>query len=160
MEEQLEEARAALAARDHLLAQRAARLQALEDVADHLTVVTSRLQEVSAELEALRLARRADLVDRDHRISRLEVLLAQSGSSPSPRPASDDLRQIKGIGPAIEALLHKVGITAFSQVAALEGDGLQRVGDLLGVFRGRIHRDRWIEQAADLARRRAANRPA
>jgi len=160
VEEQLREARAALAARDNLLAERGARLAALEDVADRLAVATSRLQEVSVELEALRLARRSELAERDHRISRLEALLAESAGSAAPRRDPDDLKEIKGIGPAIEALLHELGITTFEQVAALEGESLQRVGDLLGVFRGRIQQDGWIGQAAELARRRDATRPA
>lgn len=160
VEEQLREARAALAARDNLLAEREARLAALEDIADRLAVATSRLQESSAELEALRLARRSELAERDERISRLESLLAESAGSPVPRPDPDDLKKIKGIGPAIEALLHELGITTFEQVAALEGESLQRVGDLLGIFRGRIQQDGWIEQAAELARGRDPTAPA
>lgn len=147
-EEQLQAAREALAARDRLLAERGARLQALEDVADRLAVTTSRLETVSAELAALRVARSAELAERDRRIVELQVLVARS----SRRALPDDLKRIKGIGPAIEARLHAVGITTFRQVAALEGESLQRVGDLLGTFRGRIARDRWIEQAAELAR--------
>lgn len=146
-EEQLRAAREALAARDRLLAERGARLHALEDVADRLAVTTSRLGTVSAELAALHLARSAELAERDRRIADLEALLARRS-----RTVSDDLKRIKGIGPVIEARLHGVGITTFHQVAALEGESLQQVGDLLGIFRGRIRRDRWIEQAAELAR--------
>jgi predicted flap endonuclease-1-like 5' DNA nuclease len=66
----------------------------------------------------------------------------------------DDLKQIVGIGPVIEELLHGLGITTFEQLASLSAEEADRIGDLLGAFRERIRRDGWAEQAAELARRR------
>ena len=66
----------------------------------------------------------------------------------------DDLKEIVGIGPVIEDLLHGLGITSFEQLAALSAEELDRIGDRLGAFHERIRRDRWTEQAADLAHRR------
>jgi predicted flap endonuclease-1-like 5' DNA nuclease len=66
----------------------------------------------------------------------------------------DDLKQIIGIGPVIEGLLHRLGITTFEQLASLSAEEVDRIGDLLGAFRERIQRDGWTEQAAQLASRR------
>jgi predicted flap endonuclease-1-like 5' DNA nuclease len=66
----------------------------------------------------------------------------------------DDLKEVVGIGPVIEELLHSLGITTFEQLAALTPEELDRIGDRLGAFHERISRDRWTEQAAELARRR------
>lgn len=159
IEQQLAEAREALAARDRLLAERTRRLHALEELAARSTVTTARLESVSAELAALHLARRTELAERDARIARLELRLAEAELAGGPPSVPDDLKRIRGIGPVIETLLHDMGITSFRQIAALRGETLRQVGDLLGVFRGRIQQDRWIEQAAELLRRPDHDRP-
>ena len=66
----------------------------------------------------------------------------------------DDLKEIVGIGPVIEQLLHDLGITTFEQLAALSSEDTARIADRLGAFHERIERDRWQEQAGDLAARR------
>jgi predicted flap endonuclease-1-like 5' DNA nuclease len=151
VEERLIAALEALAARDRLLAERARRLAALEDVADRLAAASARGDMLSEDLAALRRARRADLAERDRRIGELEALLARAGWDTG---IPDDLKRIKGIGPVIEGLLHQAGITTFQQIADLSAEDGRRVGDLLGRFRGRIERDGWITQAAELAGRR------
>jgi NADH-quinone oxidoreductase subunit E len=60
---------------------------------------------------------------------------------------ADDLQVIKGIGPGIEALLHRLGFFHFDQVAAWTADELAWVDANLEGFKGRATRDRWIEQA-------------
>ena len=154
-EERLAAALEALSARDRLLAERSRRLAALEDVADRLTAVNARLDGLTDELAALRLARRAELAERDARITTLEAALGEApGRVASRERGPDDLQHIRGIGPVIEQLLHEAGITTFRQIALLSAEQEHRVGDLLGVFRGRIGRDRWRQQAAELARPR------
>jgi predicted flap endonuclease-1-like 5' DNA nuclease len=156
-EEALTTALEALAARDRLLAERFRRLMALEDTADHLAAATARLDAVSSDLAALRLARQSELAQRDRRIAELEAALVEARpAAETVREATDDLQRIKGIGPVIEALLHSVGVTTFRQIATFNQEELRRVGDLLGVFRGRIERDGWIRQAAQLTGGRAA----
>ena len=63
----------------------------------------------------------------------------------------DDLKQIKGIGPKIEASLHSLGIFHFDQIAAWSKADADWIDAQLG-FKGRVRRERWIAQAADLAR--------
>ncbi|GAA6187423.1 NADH-quinone oxidoreductase subunit NuoE [Litorivita sp. NS0012-18] len=70
----------------------------------------------------------------------------------APRKAgADDLKQIKGVGPKLEALLHSLGFFHFDQVAKWSADEVAWVDDHLGTFRGRVARDNWIEQATKLA---------
>ncbi len=75
------------------------------------------------------------------------------------RAGPDDLKEIIGIGPVIEDLLHGLGITTFEQLASLSAEEEDRIGGLLGAFRERIRRDGWAEQAAELARRRVRLAP-
>jgi predicted flap endonuclease-1-like 5' DNA nuclease len=63
----------------------------------------------------------------------------------------DDLRQIKGIGPKLAAMLGEMGITRFSQIAAMSEADLAALDARLGAFQGRPARDRWQEQARLLA---------
>ncbi|MEP3629876.1 MAG: 50S ribosomal protein L21 [Hyphomicrobiales bacterium] len=63
----------------------------------------------------------------------------------------DDLKEISGVGPVLEKKLHALGITKFAQVAAFTADDIAKVDDALS-FKGRIERDNWLDQAAELAK--------
>lgn len=65
----------------------------------------------------------------------------------------DDLKKIKGIGKVMEGKLNALGVTSFAQLAAFRQADIDRVDATLESFKGRIERDRWVEQAAELARR-------
>ncbi len=68
------------------------------------------------------------------------------------RPADiDDLKQISGIGPKIEGILHELGIFKFEQVAKWKKAESDWVDGYLS-FKGRIERDGWIEQAKAFAK--------
>lgn len=62
---------------------------------------------------------------------------------------SDDLRQINGIGPVLVAKLGALGITRVAQIAAFTANDVERISDNLKL-KGRIERDRWVEQAKAL----------
>ena len=64
--------------------------------------------------------------------------------------AADDLKQISGVGPKLEQKLHALGIKRFAEIAAWSAEDVARVDDQLN-FRGRIDRDKWVEQAKALA---------
>jgi len=151
-EERLAAALEALAARDRVLAERNRRLLALEDAAERQVAATARAEELARELAVLRLARRAELAEREARIAELEAALVAARQAAAVQRAPDDLKRIKGIGPGIEALLHGIGITTFRQIAELSPEERRRVGALLGLFEDRIERDGWVAQAQDLAR--------
>lgn len=65
---------------------------------------------------------------------------------------ADDLCLIKGIGPRLAEALHALGFTRFEQLAHLTPTEIERLDAQLGAFRGRIARDRIVEQADYLAR--------
>jgi predicted flap endonuclease-1-like 5' DNA nuclease len=67
-------------------------------------------------------------------------------------PADDDLTQIKGIGPKFADALRRQGFHRFEQLARLTPPEIERLEPHLGVFSGRIIRDRIVEQADYLAR--------
>ncbi|TCT11278.1 NADH dehydrogenase subunit E [Tepidamorphus gemmatus] len=62
----------------------------------------------------------------------------------------DDLKRISGIGPKIEGILHSLGIFHYDQIAAWNEDNVAWIDGYLK-FRGRIGREKWIEQARTLA---------
>jgi len=64
----------------------------------------------------------------------------------------DDLRVINGVGKKLQKVLNGFGIQSWEQVAALTPDEVARVDDAID-FPGRVERDGWVEQAADLIAR-------
>ncbi len=63
----------------------------------------------------------------------------------------DDLKQIKGVGPKLEQMLHGMGIFHFDQIAAWGPEEVAWVDENLQGFKGRVSRDNWVEQARRLA---------
>jgi len=64
----------------------------------------------------------------------------------------DDLERLKGVGPKFEEILYARGILRFDQLARLTPQEVERLDASLGAFRGRLQRDRIVEQADYLAR--------
>jgi predicted flap endonuclease-1-like 5' DNA nuclease len=64
--------------------------------------------------------------------------------------ARDNLKLIKGVGPAIEKTLNEMGILRFSQIAEMSEYDIDRVAHRMKGFRSRIYREDWIGQARDL----------
>jgi predicted flap endonuclease-1-like 5' DNA nuclease len=73
-------------------------------------------------------------------------------SLPGASGPPDDLQRLKGVGPRFAELLNARGITRFDQLAKLGPDEVARLDNALGPFRGRLVRDRVIEQADYLGR--------
>jgi NADH-quinone oxidoreductase subunit E len=64
---------------------------------------------------------------------------------------ADDLKLISGVGPVLEGKLNAVGITKWSQVAAMTPEQITALESSLN-FKGRVARDNWLQQADVLAR--------
>ena len=64
---------------------------------------------------------------------------------------SDDLKQLSGVGPALEKKLHAAGVTSFAQIAAWTDADVAEIEEILS-FKGRIEREGWIETAKDLTK--------
>jgi NADH-quinone oxidoreductase subunit E len=60
---------------------------------------------------------------------------------------ADDLKIIKGIGPKLEMLCHRLGFFHFDQIANWTAEEIAWVDDNLEGFKGRVTRDRWVPQA-------------
>ena len=73
----------------------------------------------------------------------------QSLSEPAGGVA-DDLKRISGIGPKIEGILNGLGIFHFSQIAGWSAENRAWIDGYLK-FKGRIDREKWVEQARRLA---------
>ncbi|MFA3917573.1 NADH-quinone oxidoreductase subunit E [Ruegeria hyattellae] len=63
---------------------------------------------------------------------------------------ADDLKLLKGVGPKLEQTLNELGFFHFDQIAAWTPIHIAWVDSRLK-FKGRIERDGWIAQAAELA---------
>lgn len=64
---------------------------------------------------------------------------------------ADDLKQLSGVGPALEKKLLDAGVTTFAQIAAWTEDDVAAMDEKLS-FKGRIEREGWIAQAKELAK--------
>lgn len=64
---------------------------------------------------------------------------------------ADDLKQIKGVGPAMEKLCNSLGFYHFDQIAGWTPDEVAWVDQNLEGFKGRVTRDDWVAQAKLLA---------
>ena len=62
----------------------------------------------------------------------------------------DNLKKIKGVGPAIEKTLNDLGIYRFNQIAEMSEYDIDRVAQQLKGFRSRIYREDWVGQARTL----------
>lgn len=101
-------------------------------------------------------------LDDDRLKPRMEPTLANGSAAPEvagikpdglPNPVDgkpDDLKEITGVGPKIEQSLHELGIYHYDQVARWSEANAAWVDDMLK-FKGRVAREKWVEQAQELA---------
>jgi len=61
---------------------------------------------------------------------------------------ADDLKELSGVGPALEKKLHENGVTTFAQIAAWTPEDVADMDEKLS-FKGRIEREGWIAQAIE-----------
>ncbi|MDO6729441.1 50S ribosomal protein L21 [Marinovum sp. 2_MG-2023] len=75
---------------------------------------------------------------------------AETAAAPAAAAGADDLKELSGVGPALEKKLHEAGVTSFAQIAAWTDAEVEEFGEKLS-FKGRIEREGWIDQAKALA---------
>ena len=63
----------------------------------------------------------------------------------------DDLKELSGVGPALEKKLQEAGVTTFAQIAAWTADDIAEMDEKLS-FKGRIEREGWVAQAKELVK--------
>ena len=64
---------------------------------------------------------------------------------------ADNLKEIKGVGPKLEQMLHGMGFYHFDQIAGWGPQEVAWVDQNLEGFKGRVTRDDWVAQARLLA---------
>jgi predicted flap endonuclease-1-like 5' DNA nuclease len=142
LEEQLDLVRRTLAVRDAeirtLLEQRDARVLELDALRHQLSSRELAVKEI--EFAAL---------SRDARIRELEKELEAARLKAG--NAGDDLKQIKGIGPAFERELKRLGVSSFAQIAAWTPEEVESIAKKIKAKPERIRRDDWIGRAKELA---------
>jgi large subunit ribosomal protein L21 len=74
---------------------------------------------------------------------------APAAAAPAAAAGADDLKQLSGVGPALEKKLHEAGVTTFAQIAAWGADDIAAMDEKLS-FKGRIEREGWVDQAKAL----------
>lgn len=94
-------------------------------------------------------------------MGRTKEKVADAASEPllllAPRDGkADDLKLIKGIGPALEKLLNEVGVWHYDQIASWKARDIAAVDSKMPTFKGRITRDEWVKQARALSSNRGA----
>lgn len=85
-----------------------------------------------------------------------ETAQAASPFMAVPDGEPDKLTLIKGVGPKLGDMLNTLGIYHFTQIAGWDSDQIAAVDSQLGSFKGRVTRDRWVDQARLLADRNVA----
>ncbi|MFT5005927.1 MAG: large subunit ribosomal protein L21 [Paracoccaceae bacterium] len=75
----------------------------------------------------------------------------KKAAAAKPAAGSDDLKLLSGVGPALEKKLVAGGVTTFAQIAAWNADDIAAMDEKLS-FKGRIEREGWVAQAAELAK--------
>ena len=61
---------------------------------------------------------------------------------------SDDLKQLSGVGPALEKKLHAAGVTSFEQIAAWSAKDAEAINEQIS-SKGRVEKEGWIDQAKE-----------
>jgi predicted flap endonuclease-1-like 5' DNA nuclease len=83
-----------------------------------------------------------------------------AAAAPAAPREPDDLKDVVGIGPVLERQLNAAGIMTFRDLARLTPQGVLDLADKLEhVFGDRITRERWVEQSADLHRKKYGTEP-
>ena len=77
-----------------------------------------------------------------------EAAKAEKKAAPKAEAGADDLKELSGVGPALEKKLHAAGVTSFAQVAAWTEEDIAAMNEKLS-FKGRIEREGWVEQAKE-----------
>ena len=84
-----------------------------------------------------------------------EARSAENADDDELRTLRDNLKKIKGVGPAIEKTLNEMGIFRFQQIADMSEYDIDRVAQRLKGFHSRIYRENWIGQARELSDRKS-----
>ncbi|MES9813428.1 MAG: hypothetical protein ABW161_11105 [Candidatus Thiodiazotropha sp.] len=125
--------------------------------ADHHKALKARVDVLEKEFKALRKmldegARKASPVTKRRTANKPAANKPAANKPAASRSAAkntNDLQMIKGIGAVIEKKLQEYGVKSYAQIAAWSSAEIEDFSQRLN-FKGRIERERWVEQAKEL----------
>lgn len=139
----------------------------LDKLEDEVSALTSKAKKKGDEAVKARVERLLDEIEtlsakagltspvKKTKVSKKNVKKAAAKKTtvkvPAKRIVADDLTLITGVGPAMQKRLAALGITKFSQIAAMTKAEAQTLDDKIEA-RGRVVRDGWVKQAKVLAK--------
>jgi len=71
---------------------------------------------------------------------------AEAAAPAADADTADNLKELSGVGPALEKKLLEAGVTTFAQIAGWSADDIAAMDEKLS-FKGRIEREGWVDQA-------------
>ena len=104
-------------------------------------------QQYGLEVDLSRMAADVGLPQRD--IERTYSAVSSRRSRHAPGEA-DDLQQIRGLGPAMQAVLNRMGYVKFEDLAKIGDEELAYIMRRLGRYANRINKQEWVSQAQTL----------
>ena len=80
--------------------------------------------------------------------ARVPVFAHLEGEKNVTTSVSDDLKQLSGVGPALEKKLHAAGVKSFEQIAAWSAEDVEAINEKIS-SKGRVEKEGWIDQAKE-----------
>jgi predicted flap endonuclease-1-like 5' DNA nuclease len=120
--------------------------------ADHHKALKARVDTLEKEIKSLRKllekgARKASPASK--RVTTKKPVAKKPAANPTAVKSTSNLQMIKGIGAVIEKKLLEYGVKSYDQIAAWSSAEIDDFSQRLN-FKGRIERERWVEQAKEL----------
>ncbi len=106
-----------------------------------------KFQSLSAQAEEPVVEERIEISAVSNEEMRINRANGPSEEEQTSKELPDDLKHIRGVGPALERFLHKRGVFWFSQVATWSQADIDKFEFLLPNFGGRIQRENWVRSA-------------
>lgn len=100
--------------------------------------------------------RRVSLSERDTSTRTLDRPVVTPAAAPAAQLRDSELTRLKGVGPKLAAALDAEGYGSLTALAALDAPQQAALDARLGIFAGRVGRDRLVEQARLLSEDPAA----
>jgi predicted flap endonuclease-1-like 5' DNA nuclease len=157
LEGQIEDGRRALATKEAeirtVVAQRDTRIAEVEQLRREQTEMRRERDDLRTECDRLR----EDLARTAEQAGELAVLRraladreAAAVAQPAPGPTGDDLRRIRGIGPAFERSLRQNGVSTIAQIAAWTDADIAAIAPKLKIKPERVRREGCVEAAMQI----------
>ena len=125
----------------------------LRTIQSKATPVKKQNEPTEVASDAIKIKRKSKSENSKQALKKAPLRLLKSDKG---QAEMDDLKQIKGIGPALEKRLNKQGIYRVEQLAVLKKNDIEKIDTELN-FKGRIDRDNWVEQAQEFIKNKKAD---